>query len=254
MFQKIIATVLLALSLNTMLAQTKTVNIGTTTGSFDSTYVIQTGTTDSFHVGNHPGAGGYSNAEIIVCDNATLKYNYQLGTSSPPTFYLGHNAKVIFYQAFMARFFMKSGATLDGQNNFVTAEFICKESNCTVWGASAMFYDSTYTAVNYTFTGWPNSVSPCNAATALTPSFTTTKYLLYPNPAQNNLYIYTPNLTSQEYQAFIYDAYGSLLTNQNTTSFNSQMILPINALSKGTYYLKLYCKGAFVDNFRFSVE
>jgi hypothetical protein len=60
-------TIIILLSAQKMIiAQTNTVNVGITNGFVDSTYVIQTGTTDSFHNGNHPGAAAFYNGEIYM--------------------------------------------------------------------------------------------------------------------------------------------------------------------------------------------
>lgn len=190
---KKITTLFLLLSLGLhSLAQTTTVTIGTTTNLYDSTFVIQTGAADSFYQAIHPGAGPYMNGEIYLCANSTLTYNYSPGTSSSPTFYLEENAQLIFTQAMMSgTVYMKNGASVSG-NNQMNFLYIKRVAGSTVsnFGAGSTIQDSVFSTVNYSFTGWPNNSSPCQAPTAVSQAAAARGTLiLYPNPAKDRLYL-----------------------------------------------------------------
>jgi hypothetical protein len=145
-------------------AQVRTVNIGTSTGLFDSTYVFQSYTTDSVHSGNQPGTGPYMNGDIYVCKGATLKYGFGPGTSSMPTFYLDENARLIFYtNQYDIKIFAKAGASVDANNQDMLLH-IKRESTASLVNinGNSTIYDSVFTTVNYTFSAWPGSANPCN--------------------------------------------------------------------------------------------
>jgi len=192
---KHVSSILLWLMLSAgLFAQTTTINLGLTTSLYDSTFVIQTGMVDSFHQGNHPGAGPYMNGEIYLCANSTLKYNYSPGTSSYPTFYLEDNAHLIFTQTMMSGLvYLKNGASVTG-NNQVNFIYLKRVSGSTVsnFGAGSTLQDSIFTSVNYTFNGWPNNSSPCQAPTLVQQTSSPKKALrIYPNPTRDQLYVGT---------------------------------------------------------------
>ncbi len=187
-----IFTALLFLSLNSF-CQTTTVDIKAISNPFDSTYVIQSSTTDSFHNGNHPGAGPYQNGEIYVCEGAILKYNYQMGTSSGPTFFLESKAKLILYGDLVdARIYLKDSAIIDcnGFNLYVIGS-IKRVTTASIinQGSSSNYQDSVFTAINYTFTSWPGSLSPCINNTSIKDNNFITKFNLSPIPANQFLQI-----------------------------------------------------------------
>jgi hypothetical protein len=119
--KKVLAAIFVTMCLQFATAQTTTTTVGITTAGFnDSTFVIQTGSTDSFHQGNHPGAGAYSGAEILICEGATLKYNYPPGTSNVVRFYLDKKAKLIVNAPnSIIEVFMKDSASVDALNQNV---------------------------------------------------------------------------------------------------------------------------------------
>lgn len=220
-----------------MRAQTVTVGINQTGGIYDSTFVIQTGTVDSFHQGNHPGAGPYMNGEIYVCANATLKYNYPPGTSSFPTFYLEENAQVIFYQLMMSGLiYMKNGASVNLGHQTVYLNFKrVSGSSILNAGAGSTLQDSIFTTVNYTFNGWPGNSSPCQAPTALAEQ-KAAEFSLYPNPCTDRLFLEGP---AGLQRIRVMNATGQILWQEELRSAQSSLAIPVAGLAPGHYVLTM---------------
>ncbi len=234
-------------------AQVHTVNISSTQGFFDSTYVVQANGNDSMHAGNHPGFGGYSNAEIYICDNATLKYNYSMGTSSNPTFYLGNNARLESYTSFNAhRVYMKANSSIECFGGNFLVEELRREPSTTIVSTGYMFFDSSYTQINYTFTGWPNNQSPCSSATANNEILSETSAInVYPNPTQDWLYIRNLPMVKGSSTCYIYDMLGRLVISQLNDSRNETQI-DCQALKTGNYHLSVRHDGAVLQNIVFT--
>lgn len=234
-------------------AQIHTVNIGTTQGPFDSTFVVQTGTTDSIHPGNHPGLGAYSNAEIYICDNATLKYNYPMGTSTNPIFYLGTNARLESYTSFnAAKVYMKANASIECFGGNFTSEEIRRVMPSTLISAGQLFFDSSFTQINFTFNGWPNNQSPCNAATQNNEIASHSSAItVYPNPANDKLYVINVPALKGSTQCYIYDVLGRLLLSQ-TNPPGSDCQIDCHVLQPGNYHLSLQHEGTILQNVVFT--
>lgn len=223
-------------------AQTTTVNVGVSGIGFDSTYVIQTGLTDSFHAGNHPGAGPYQNGEILLCSHATLKYNYVMGTSSGPTFYLEPYAKLIFYGDLAdARIYMKDSAIVDlmGYNVYIAQVKRISTANVLNTSASSNYIDSVFTAVNYTFNLWPGAISPCNNPTELNDLEKSEVLSFYPNPASSFLYL--NRSLEGEFELSIFDMTGKKVLHH---TLHSHSEIDISGFKQGVYFYQLSSKSS----------
>ena len=218
-------------------AQTSTVNVGITGSPFDSTFVVQTGITDSFHAGNHPGAGPYQNGEILLCSHATLKYNYTMGTSSGPTFYLEPYAKLIFYGDMAdAKIYMKDSAVVDLMGHNIYIAQVKRLSSAAVVNASptSSYSDSVFATINFTFNLWPGALSPCNNPTALSEYGESESLVLYPNPASSILHV-NKNLQG-DVELSIFDLAGKKVLNQ---SIHSQSAIDISRFPQGVYLFEM---------------
>lgn len=206
-------------------AQSITVPVAPTAS--DSAFVIHSGVTDSFHVGNHPGAGGYTNARIFICSGGTLKYNFPMSTSSQPTFYLDNGATLIANQDFFAPIYMKENAIFNANGNF--AYVFLRRLSTSVYmnlgAGSNILMDSIYANINYTFTGWPNNQNPCNLPTALEETVQT-DWTPYPNPVHSSLEV--PKVSGGWWLCTL-DGRVYLTTNTDR--------LDLNALNPGLYLL-----------------
>jgi hypothetical protein len=222
---------------NFIFAQTKTINIGATASSFDSTFVIQTGQIDSFYSGNHPGAGPYSNAEIFICANATLKYGFWSGTSSQPTFYLEENARLELHeQGLFCNIYMKNGAIVDGGGfgHYISIKRTAT-ADTTNFGNGSSTNDSVFTSLNYTFSNWPGAVSPCNTLNSNSNlNNSVDKISIYPNPVSDILYVTLTNQGCNKLK--IYNSYGVLINEYNSFDKN-ELTLNLTTLPKGLYFL-----------------
>lgn len=161
---KKILTICFVLSSLCGLSQTTTVNISPSTGMLDSTFVVTTGAVSSFNSTNHPGAGPYMNAEIYLCANATLTYDYMIGTSNIATFYLDNNATLIFpatASGTIATIYMKNGSTIQLPSTNTLYTSVKRESNVSLAGLPISFMsDSVFTTINFNFNGWTNPCLP----------------------------------------------------------------------------------------------
>lgn len=218
-------------------AQIITTNVGTTSSAFDSSFVVQTSSVDSFSSQTHPGASGYSGGEVLVCQGATLKYNCMWGTSNEPTFYLEKNATMILFQDFSGKIYMKDGATLNCNNKNAYISVHRVSTAAILNNASTPFYDSVYTQVNYTFSAWPGAASPCNAPSSVADDVKQHQIVLYPNPAST--YIQVENsLLSDSFE--LININGTKVAKGN---LGDSPKIDISKLSRGMYSLLLYRNG-----------
>lgn len=161
---KKILTFCLVLSSLYSFSQTTSVNISPSTGMFDSTFVVPASTTMSWNSTNHPGAGPYMNAEIYLCTNATLTYDYMIGTSNTATFYLDNNATLIFpatASGTIATIYMKNGSTIQMPITNTLYAQMKRETNALIAGLPISFMsDTVFTTINFNFNGWTNPCLP----------------------------------------------------------------------------------------------
>lgn len=145
-------------------AQVATVNVGNSIGFLDSTFVIQSGVTDTLNSTKHPGAGSYMNAEIYVCQGSTLYYDFGPGTSNIVSFYLDENATLIFpltASGTIANFYMKNNAAVQIPTGGVLYAYMKREPMAQVAGLPISYMsDSVFTSIQFTFNGWANPCSP----------------------------------------------------------------------------------------------
>jgi hypothetical protein len=236
-------------------AQTKTVNINTTVGTWDSTFVIQSGTTDSFYMGNHPQAGGYSNAEIYICENATLKYSYAMGTSSNPVFYMASGATLKVYGSFNAsKVFMKPNSTIECIGGNFLAEEMHRQGNTSTVSVGTLFYDSAYTQINFTFNGWPNNANPCATPNASSKVLGQNIWSVYPNPASNKLHIQLQNALEPNMQLQLIDVLGNKIMYKKISQQANTVTLDVAGLSKGNYYILLQHNNTVVASKNVSIQ
>ncbi len=234
-------------------AQTTTVNINPAVGPFDSTIVIQAGSTDSFHMGNHPGFGAYSNSEIYICDNATLKYSYSMGTSSNPIFYLGNNARLESYGSFnAAKVYMKANSSIECFGGNFTAEQLRRVAPNTLISTGSLFFDSTFTQINFTFNGWPNNQNPCNAASGNSDVAQHSNNIgFYPNPVLDRLYLSNLPELKGVIHCQVYDIVGRMVSSQIITE-GSNLQVDCHSLKTGNYHLSVLHKGIVLQNIVFT--
>jgi len=67
---------------------------------------------------------------------------------------------------------------------------------------------------------------------------------IYPNPVSNYFQITSPLITVDEVEVF--NALGQLVSTQKLVGINAQV--NVSELAAGTYYLRIYNKGAFVKS------
>jgi hypothetical protein len=256
MTKNILLTLLFTVASAYLFAQTPhSVNIGPNLGIGDSSIVVQTGTIDSFHIGNHPGFGGYSNGEIYICENATLKYNYTVGTSSNPKFYLAKGAKLIVYGSFIAsNAYMKANSSIECIGGNFTAEQLRRELPTILSSAGGSFFDSIQSVLTYTYTGWPNAANPCNIAADVSNQLIQIGTTVYPNPVNNKLIIKTDNNSNQNYLLRVYDITGSIQLQQAAKKMSENILLDVSKFRAGNYYMELQLEGTAPQIIRFSKE
>jgi hypothetical protein len=182
-----------------------------------------------------------------ICDGATLKYNYQMGTSSNPVFYLANNAKLKVYGSFFAsKVYMKSNATIECFGGNFTAEQLRRELPTTLISVGSGFFDSTFTQINFTFNGWANNANPCNASTESNTLVKNIDIKVYPNPATNVVTI--SNLpTNADCTCMVFDVFGKIIFNSKSTN-NNQLKIDCSSWSAGNYYLKIKKQGIELKN------
>lgn len=247
----VLVSLLLAVCICPVFAQTTTVNVGITTMPFDSSYVIQTGQVDSFHAGNHPGAGPYQNGEIVLCANSTLKYNFTMGTSSGPSFYLEPHATLILYGDFAdAKIYMKDSAKVLVNGYTIYIAQVKRVASAAVLNASATsnYLDSVFAAVNFTFNSWPGAVSPCSSPTKLINLNESEDLTFYPNPAST--YIQLNQKLQGNFELEIFDVTGKRVIYQN---MNSTSNVDVSMLANSVYHYLLTSetnrlRGRFLKN------
>lgn len=224
---------LLLITLHRADSQVLQVTIGNTQGSFDSSFVIQTSQTDSFHTGNHPGAGPYMNAEIYLCGGANLVYNYQPGTSSEPYFYLESGSTLNFTQWTVAKIYAKSGSTIN-LNNAIGYFSIHREAGVNILNissSSAIWSDSVYTTINYAFPSWPGGNSPCLSPTGIA-AIQVEDNLQISNPVQEIVHVLCKgNYTAMRLE--LYDLTGRKVF--HTQLDEGHQTRSVNVLPKGLY-------------------
>lgn len=194
---KLILSLLFSFCIGTTQSQNFTINIGPNVGFMDSSFVIQSGTTETYSSANHPGAGPYMNAEIYLCQGSVLNYNYQIGTSNVASFYLEPNATLnMTPQGTIANIYMKSGSTLNVNNSsgYLTMR---REPNVNILNAGSISYfmDSVFNTINFTFNGWPNNVSPCTISTNTISLEAHNQWINLQNPANSSLQLEMVNYT-----------------------------------------------------------
>lgn len=200
-------------------------------GMLDSSFVVQTGTIDSFHSGNHPGAGPYSSANILICSGATLKYDYMMGTSNLVSFYLEENATLQFYQEAFAEIYSKNSSVIDAKGNTLYAyKWRTAGSNYINMGTNSnTIHDSVFSQIQFQFTGWPGNVSPCAIPSHLEES--ETPHWMLKNPVHS--YLEIPWTGSTRTQLF--DLSGRLVFSATTRQQN----VDVQAIPSGLYIVKL---------------
>lgn len=233
--KKLLFCLCVLVSLNSY-SQTISATIGTSTSMFDSSFVVQSGITDSFHNGNHPGAGPYMNGEILICEGATLKYNYTPGTSSGVTFYMEANSNLIFTQTtFDVTIFMKNGCTVNGsgQQHYYRIKRVSSAS-VTNTAVGSNISDSVFTNVNYLFPAWPGSASPCNLVNSTQEVSGNEMFGLYPNPVHDILYFTESNTRPKSIR--VYNSLGKMIYENNYQQSN---FIDVKAFKTGLYFIKL---------------
>ncbi|MBP6624415.1 MAG: T9SS type A sorting domain-containing protein [Chitinophagaceae bacterium] len=206
-------------------AQNISVNIGQTTSPFDSTFVISNGTTSTYNSSNHPGAGPYTGAEILLCQGATLSYDYGIGTSNNVTFYMDENSTLIFpstSQGTIAKFYVKNNATFQIPSTITIYAEMKREPGAIVAGMPFQYMnDSTFANINFTFNGWANPCSP----TGTNQIVASKEEILFQNPISNQLII-TSNSYRQAVKVSIFNNVGQCIC-RNIIDRNTKAI-PIN--------------------------
>jgi hypothetical protein len=219
--KKFTFTLLMLLQAICSIAQTTTVNIGQSTGMLDSTFVIQSGAPVTLNATNHPGAGPYYNADIYVCQGATLTYDFMLGTSNIATFYLDENATLIFTTmaaGTMANFYMKNNSSIQLPMGMTLYAYMKREPNAQVAGLPISYMsDSVFNTINYTFNGWANPCSPTSIHTTQSVNET----IVFQNPVSSSS-LHVKHTFTQPVDIVFYSALGQevsrhiLLPNQTT--------------------------------------
>lgn len=194
--KKRIYTIIFILSFASAKAQNTSVNIGPSMGPQDSTFVVPTGIVTTFNTTNHPGAGPYSNAEIVLCQGAVLTYDYFIGTSNIVTFYLDQNSTLIFpttSQGTIANFYMMNNATLQIPSTININAYMKRESGVNLAGMPiTFFYDSVFSNINFTFNGW--TTNPCSTSSTSSASLVK-ESIVFENPIVKNVHILSNTYT-----------------------------------------------------------
>jgi hypothetical protein len=196
-------------------AQTTSANIGQSTANLDSTFVVQTNATETYNLGNHPGAGPYQSADIYLCKGATLTYDYGIGTSNEATFFLEDRATLIFTpmsSGTIARFYMKGFATLQVPAGSTLYGTMKRESTVNLTGVTTSFFsDSVFSAISFVFPGWAN---PCNLPSSIaTQGDASTQYFYLTQHANSGKLILAHNVAEPS-NLCIYNLQGQLLVNR----------------------------------------
>lgn len=219
-----------------MKAQVATVNVGNSIGFLDSTFVIQSGVTDTLNSTKHPGAGSYMNAEIYLCQGSTLYYDFGPGTSNIVSFYLDENATLIFpltASGTIANFYMKNNAAVQIPTGGVLYAYMKREPMAQVAGLPISYMsDSVFTDIQFSFIGWANPCLP----TQLTINSINKGVVQFQNPVLTNE-LFVMNLNPMPVELNIYNGIGQLL--------NTYHLIP------GRNSLPFYFpKGLFVYNIK----
>jgi Secretion system C-terminal sorting domain len=226
MIKQIFTLSLLIFSFLSSGAQTTSVNIGPSIGQFDSTFVIPTGSTTTYSMANHPGAGPYSNAEILLCQGATLTYDYNIGTSNIVTFYMDNNSTLIFpgtSQGTIAKFYVKNNATFQIPSTATIYAEMKREPGALVAGMPFQYMsDSTFANINFMFNGWANPCSP----TGTNNSIISEERIVFQNPTSKQLNILSNSFT-RPVQVSIFNSVGQCVCQQiidrNTKSIQANL-------------------------------
>ena len=127
--------------------------------AFDSSYVVGQGVIDSFDIGSKQ---GYVSGQFVLCHNATLTFKGNQ-SSSGPSFYLYPGSTLILQDSyFYPTIYMMEMSTVDAKGG--NQNVICRrEGTATLTDTANVNWikDSTYTGMSFTFSTWPNGISPC---------------------------------------------------------------------------------------------
>jgi hypothetical protein len=248
--KKFTFTLLILLQAICAIAQTTTVNIGQSTGMLDSTFVIQSGAPVTLNASNHPGAGPYYNADIYVCQGATLTYDFMLGTSNIATFYLDENATLIFTTmaaGTMANFYMKNNSSIQLPVGMTLYAYMKREPNAQVAGLPISYMsDTVFNTISFTFNGWANPCSPTTIQTVQS----VTEYISFQNPIQSNGVRFSNSLTKPT-EIVLYNTIGQQLSKQTILPNQSTLTMPY---STGLVYYTLSDQGRFLQSGKLIIQ
>ncbi len=141
-------------------AQTYSV-IVPTSSTFDSTYIVGQGMTDTFDINQH--LMSYGHGQFLLCSNATLVFKGSF-SSTTPAFFLSDGASLILKDAyFYPAIYMQPNATLDAQGGNQQLRIYRVANTSLTDTANANFvFDSLYTNISFDFSAWPNASDPCS--------------------------------------------------------------------------------------------
>jgi len=231
-------------------SQSTTVNIGNSVGMFDSTFVISGGSNITLNNSNHPGAGPYTNAEILVCEGGVLTYDFMMGTSSEVTFYLDHHATLIFplgSDGSIANFYVKSNATIQVPSTISIYAKMKREVGANLPSAGISYFsDSLFSNINFTFSGWTNPCLP----SSINSIASTNEEVEFQNPVNNKLCLLS-NSYSQQTVIHFYNMLGQQVCQAKLKPYQKEIDIE---LPKGliTYSIRnenqILQKGKLINN------
>lgn len=224
-------------------AQNTSVSIGPSTGMLDSTFVIPSGANVQFNASNHPGAGPYMNAEIYLCQGATLEYDFSIGTSNIVTFYMDKHSILNFppnASGTLANFYMKDSSTLQIQSTSTIYAYMKREPNAQVAGMPISYMsDSIFNNIQFTFNGWSNPCGP----TAISPELIAKNFILFQNPISSDGIRFT-NTYPRPLILRLYNALGQPIGHHTIQSSNRLIQGP---LPQGFIFYKIFEGETFLE-------
>ncbi|HYG16768.1 MAG TPA: T9SS type A sorting domain-containing protein [Bacteroidia bacterium] len=146
--------------------------------------------------------------------------------------------------------FYQSSTVIAGANNFWSGSFVnilfdASSNSLTIGGpnnssfTSSCFYIPSGTEPQFVSTGLP-PFSKHDYTMDVQPEVKGPELRVFPNPATNNLFIQTPAKGDNTYTVSIFDIAGKKLLSETFSVSNYAVLaMPVDALSSGTYFIKI---------------